>query len=155
MSAPTFNNFPAKWPAVTGSGIYLRWKSVSGAAKYQVQRKRPDGTWVACQGSGEYYETTSTAAWCYAREENIDEGSVTFRLRAVNSAGDPGPWTEKTASPFYTPLSPPTNVTAPSSVRADVPFTLTWTINGGDPDNIFNKYKIRIKFCIFSHFHRC
>ena len=142
LSAPTFNNFPAKWPAVTGSGIYLRWKSVSGAAKYQVQRKRPDGTWVACQDSGEYYETTSTAAWCYAGEENIDEGSVTFRLRAVNSAGDPGPWTEKTASPFYTPLSPPTNVTAPSSVRADVPFTLTWTINGGDPDNIFNKYTI-------------
>ena len=39
LSAPTFNNFPAKWPAVTGSGIYLRWKSVSGAAKYQSSAK--------------------------------------------------------------------------------------------------------------------
>ena len=108
-------------PSVTGGNDSqgrptLKWKAVSGAAKYEVYRAR--------SRSGEYIKYSTVTGTSYTNTSYIENGNTYYyKVRALKSDGTAGAWSSIVAVTYKQTLSAPA-VTGGNDAQGRP--TLTW-----------------------------
>ena len=93
-------------PAVTGGNDSqgrptLKWKAVSGAAKYEVYRARSK--------DGDYIKYSTTTGTSYTNTSYIENGNTYYyKVRALDANGTAGPWSDVVAVTCRLGLTAPT-----------------------------------------------
>ena len=108
-------------PTVTGGNDAqgrptLKWKAVSGAAKYEVYRAR--------SRSGEYIKYSTVTGTSYTNTSYIEDGNTYYyKVRALKSDGTAGAWSSIVSVTYKQTLSAP-SVTGGNDAQGRP--TLTW-----------------------------
>jgi fibronectin type 3 domain-containing protein len=112
--------------------VQLDWAAVTGATSYKVYRSDNGGT---------NYALVATTDKVTYTEENLEDGTYTYSVRALNAAGiksDASAEVSATVPKATVAPAAPASVTATSTAPNTV--ALTWTaVEGADSYNIYTK----------------
>ncbi len=92
-------------PTVTGGNDSqgrptLKWKAVSGAAKYEVYRARSK--------SGDYIKYATVTGTSYTNTSYIENGNTYYKVRALDANGTAGAWSSVVSVTYKQTLPAPT-----------------------------------------------